>query len=68
MRGGALAPPSAMIAIAGQSIQDFANLQMGYNIERRTLITIEAMQDALTHARRSARPQECCLAYGSLAL
>jgi VWFA-related protein len=28
----------------GQSIQDFANLQIGYNIERRTLITLDAME------------------------
>jgi VWFA-related protein len=35
---------SASITIASQSIQDFANLQIGYNIERRTLITVEAMR------------------------
>ena len=35
---------NAMVSIASQSIQDFANLQIGYNIERRTLITLEAMR------------------------
>ena len=28
----------------GQSIQDFANLEIGYTIERRTLITLDAME------------------------
>jgi VWFA-related protein len=39
--GGAV---SSSIAMANQAIQDFANLQIGYNIERRTLITLEAMR------------------------
>ncbi len=34
----------ATIELASQAIQDFADLQVGYNLERRTLITIEAMR------------------------
>jgi VWFA-related protein len=39
-RGSAV---SASVAQAGQALQAFADLQIGYNIERRTLITLEAM-------------------------
>ncbi len=44
IHGGSLGGQASLIAVAGQAIQDFANLQIGYNIERRTLITIEAMR------------------------
>lgn len=33
-----------LVAMASQAIQDFDNLQIGYDIQRRTLITIEAMR------------------------
>jgi VWFA-related protein len=39
--GGAI---SAGIAQAGLALQAFADLQIGYNIERRTMITLEAMR------------------------
>jgi VWFA-related protein len=39
--GGAVV---ANIASANQALQDFADIQIGYNIERRTLITLEALQ------------------------
>ncbi len=39
--GGAV---SASIAQAGLAIQAFADLQIGYNIERRTMITLDAMR------------------------
>jgi VWFA-related protein len=35
---------SAGVAMASQSVQDFSNIQIGYNIERRTLITLEALR------------------------
>jgi VWFA-related protein len=35
---------AAMVAITGQEVQNFANLQIGSDIERRTLITLEAMR------------------------
>ncbi len=35
---------SAAIAIAQAEVAGFANLQVGYNLERRTLITIEALR------------------------
>jgi VWFA-related protein len=35
---------AALLAVASQAIQDFGNLQIGFNLERRTLITIEAMR------------------------
>jgi VWFA-related protein len=40
-RGGGVA--SAFVAQAGQAVQAFADLQIGYNLERRTQITLEAM-------------------------
>jgi VWFA-related protein len=42
--GAGASSANAMLLIANQSISDFANLQVGYNLERRTLITIEAMR------------------------
>jgi len=39
--GGAV---STSVAMAGAAIQAFTDLQVGYNLERRTLITIEAMK------------------------
>jgi VWFA-related protein len=39
--GGAIANS---MAVANASIQNFSNLQVGYNIERRTLITLDAMR------------------------
>jgi VWFA-related protein len=39
--GGAI---SASIAQAGLALQAFADLQIGYNIERRTMITLDAMR------------------------
>jgi VWFA-related protein len=42
--GAGASTANAMMTIASQSVQDFANLQVGYNIELRTLITIEAMR------------------------
>jgi len=39
--GGAI---SAATVMASQAIQDFANLQIGYDIERRTLVTLEALR------------------------
>lgn len=41
--GPGSASMAASIALASQAVQDFANLQIGFNIERRTLITIDAM-------------------------
>ncbi len=35
--------PAAAVGSAGVAIQQFANLQVGYSLERRTLITLEAM-------------------------
>lgn len=35
---------SASVALAGQAVQAFADLQIGYNIERRTMITLEALR------------------------
>ncbi|MGA8540566.1 MAG: VWA domain-containing protein [Terriglobales bacterium] len=35
---------TAGIGLASQALQDFADLQIGFNIERRTLITLDAMQ------------------------
>ena len=35
---------SASIAQAGLAVQAFADLQIGYNIERRTMITLDAMR------------------------
>ena len=35
---------SASVALAGQAVQAFADLQIGYNIERRTIITLEALR------------------------
>jgi VWFA-related protein len=42
--GDASGSSASLIAVAGQAVQDFGNLQIGYNLERRTLITIEAMR------------------------
>ncbi len=42
--GAGASTANAMMTVASQSVQDFANLQVGYNIELRTLITIEAMR------------------------
>jgi VWFA-related protein len=42
--GAGASTANAMMAIAAASVQGFANLQIGYNIERRTLITLEAMR------------------------
>jgi VWFA-related protein len=39
--GGAI---SSSIALASAAVQAFTDLQVGYNLERRTLITIEAMK------------------------
>lgn len=39
--GGAV---SASIGLAGLAVQQFADLQVGYDLERRTTITIEAMK------------------------
>jgi len=36
---------AGMIAIAQAEIAGFANLQVGYNLERRTVITIQALRD-----------------------
>src|SRR5271169_1925240 len=33
----------SLLSVASQAIHDFADLQIGYNIERRTLITLDAM-------------------------
>ncbi len=42
LRGGGVA---ALLAVeAGQQVASFGNLQVGYDLERRTLITIEAMR------------------------
>jgi VWFA-related protein len=35
---------SLMAAVAQAAVNNFANLQIGYNIERRTLITLDAMR------------------------
>jgi VWFA-related protein len=35
---------ASLLAVAGLAVQNFANLQIGYDIERRTLITLEAMR------------------------
>jgi VWFA-related protein len=35
---------TALIAQAGLAVQAFADLQIGYNIERRTMITLDAMR------------------------
>ncbi len=42
--GPGLRATDSGIATAAQAIQAFADLQIGYNIERRTLITLDAMQ------------------------
>jgi len=50
---GSTAPPvsesggegGSFIAAAGAAIASFSNIQIGYNLERRTLITIDAMRD-----------------------
>ena len=42
--GAGQAAANAAIATAMAAAQDFANLQVGYDLERRTLITIEAMK------------------------
>jgi len=34
----------SLLSVASQAIHDFADLQIGYNIERRTLITLDAMR------------------------
>ncbi|HWY22919.1 MAG TPA: VWA domain-containing protein [Candidatus Acidoferrum sp.] len=41
--GGPHSPAPQLLAVQGE-LSSFANLQVGYNIERRTLITIEAMR------------------------
>ena len=42
--GGGPRGDTAGIGQAGQALQDFADLQIGFNIERRTLITLDAMR------------------------
>jgi len=44
VHGDSMGALASSVATASQAVQDFANLQVGYNIERRTLITIEAMR------------------------
>jgi VWFA-related protein len=43
-RGNVAAGEMSMVAVASQAVQSFTNLQVGYDIERRTLITLEAMR------------------------
>jgi VWFA-related protein len=43
-RGEAGGASLALVGVASQAIRDFADLQIGYNIERRTLITLEGMR------------------------
>ncbi|HLX83956.1 MAG TPA: VWA domain-containing protein [Terriglobales bacterium] len=43
-RGGGGGAGAAALASAQAAAQQFADLQVGYNLERRTLITIEAMK------------------------
>lgn len=42
--GGGPRGDTAGIGQASQALQDFADLQIGFNIERRTLITLDAMR------------------------
>ncbi len=44
LRGDSGGAAAASIAVASQALQDFADLQIGFNIERRTLITLDAMR------------------------
>lgn len=43
LSGSGGAASSALVAMAQAEVAAFANLQVGYNLERRTLITIEAL-------------------------
>ncbi|MGA7568416.1 MAG: VWA domain-containing protein, partial [Terriglobales bacterium] len=42
VHGGAAA--AELVGVASQAVRDFGDLQIGYNLERRTLITLAAMQ------------------------
>jgi VWFA-related protein len=44
LRGNSPGPSDFSVLAAAHAVQSFADLQIGYNIERRTLITLEAMQ------------------------
>jgi VWFA-related protein len=44
LRGDSGGASASSIALASQALQNFADLQIGYNIERRTLITLDAMR------------------------
>ena len=44
IRGDSGGGSAALIAQAGLAVQAFADLQIGYNIERRTMITLDAMR------------------------
>jgi VWFA-related protein len=44
LRGSSPGPSDYSIGMASQALQAFADLQIGYNIERRTTITLDAMR------------------------
>jgi VWFA-related protein len=44
LRGNSPGPSDFSVLAAAQALQAFADLQVGYNIERRTLITLDAMR------------------------
>ena len=64
LSGPGTAASAAAVGSAGVAIQQFADLQVGYNLQRRTQITLEAM-NALSRILGGLRgPQECGMADG----